>query len=171
MLPQVVAFNQSNVFSTGVSGGSLTLSGFFVPAHLASFASPGVLLMCGGLTPQVDFVGADQVASSTRIHFQSTQKELALLQPELPQAVAAYEQLAVSAGLNTAQINALQTFDNTPDGGHCEFDGQAFSSGIQRVFNNFATIMQGGHGSVNGINATTVLNGVAGGSISFSGSS
>jgi len=172
VLPQVAAFNASNIFFTGVSGGSLTLSGFFVPAHMANFAGTGVLLMCGGLVPQVDFVGADKVISSTRIHFQSTQQELSSLQPELPKAISAFEQVATDAGLNKQQIDALQTVDNTPNGGHCEFDEKGFSSGIQLISNNFANIMQGGNGAVRGIQAQTVLTGVVGNEdLQFSGAS
>jgi hypothetical protein len=162
VLPQIAAFNASNVFFTGVSGGSLTLSGFFVPAHMQNFAGTGVLLMCGALAPQVDFVGADQVVASTKIHFQSTKQELESLQGAIPEAVTAYEQAANAAGLNAAQINALQTVDNTPNGGHCEFDEQGFSSGIQLISDNFANIMQGGNGAVRGIDAQTVLTGVVG---------
>lgn len=162
VLPQMVAFNSSNVFMTGVSGGSLTLSGFFVPAHMANFAGTGVLLMCGGLAPQVDFNNSAAVASTTKIHFQSTQQELTSLQAAIPEAITAYEQLATGAGLNAQQVGALQTVDNTPNGGHCEFDEQGFSSGIQLVSNNFASIMQGGNGAVQGINTQTVLTPVVG---------
>ncbi|KAJ0123512.1 hypothetical protein J7T55_011977 [Diaporthe amygdali] len=162
VLPQMVAFNSSNVFMTGVSGGSLTLSGFFVPAHMANFAGTGVLLMCGALPPQVDFNNSAAVAGTTKIHFQSTQQELTTLQDAIPQAITAYEQLATGAGLNAQQVGALQTVDNTPNGGHCEFDEQGFSSGIQLVSNNFASIMQGGDGAVQGINTQTVLKSVVG---------
>ncbi|KAH8907958.1 hypothetical protein BR93DRAFT_995921 [Coniochaeta sp. PMI_546] len=162
VLPQVAAFNASNIFFTGVSGGSLTLSGFFVPAHMAEFAGTGVLLMCGGLVPQVDVVGADQFVGNTKIHFQSTQQELALLQPAIPDAIVAYEQLASQAGLNAQEVGALQTVDNTPNGGHCEFDEQGFSSGIQLIADNFASIMQGGDGAVQGINVQSVLTPVVG---------
>lgn len=170
VLPQMVAFNSSNIFFTGVSGGSLTLSGFFVPAHMTNFAGTGVLLMCGGLPPQVDFVDANKVISTTPIHFQSSQNELAELQQSIPQSISAFEQLATTAGLNTQQVGALQTADNTPNGGHCEFDGQGFSSGIQLVSNNFASIMQGGNGAVNGIPTQTVLKSVVGQTLKFSGS-
>jgi hypothetical protein len=162
VLPQVAAFNASNIFFTGVSGGSLTLSGFFVPAHMAEFAGTGVLLMCGALVPQVDAVNADQFVGNTKIHFQSTQQELALLQPAIPDAIVAYEQLAAQAGLDAAQVGQLQTVDNTPNGGHCEFDEQGFSSGIQLIADNFANIMQGGNGAVQGINAQSVLTPVVG---------
>lgn len=169
VLPQMVAFNQSNVFFTGVSGGSLTLSGFFVPAHMASFAGTGVLLMCGALPPQVDFVNASAVVASTPIHFQSSQNELASLQTSIPQSIAAFQKLATAAGLADQQVGALQTADNTPNGGHCEFDGKGFSSGIQLVSNNFASIMQGGNGSVAGIPTQTVLKPVVGQKLAFSG--
>lgn len=162
VLPQVAAFNQSNVFFTGVSGGALVMSGFFVPAHMTNFKGTGVLLNCGALAPQVDFVDADAVATSTKIHFQSSQDELTSLKRTIPQSIAAYEQLAANAGLNVAQVNALQTVDATPNGGHCAFDGKGFVSGIQLVADNFQNIMQGGDGVVQGIGAQSVLQGVVG---------
>ncbi|KAK1758577.1 hypothetical protein QBC47DRAFT_145407 [Echria macrotheca] len=162
VLPQVIAFDPANVFFTGVSGGSLTLSGFFIPAHLSEFPNTGVLLMCGGLVPQVDVVDAAGFITNSKIHFQSTQQELELLQPAIPAAIKAYEALAAGQGLNARQIGALQTVDNTPNGGHCEFDEAGFSSGIQLISNNFASIMQGGNGAVQGINAKTVLKSVVG---------
>ncbi|SPO00161.1 uncharacterized protein DNG_03011 [Cephalotrichum gorgonifer] len=160
VLPQVLSFNSSNVFFTGVSGGALLMSGFFVPAHGANFAGNGVLLNCGALAPQVDVVDAATVGATTRIHFQSTQDELASLQQSIPEAIVAYEQIAADAGLSAAEVNALQTVDNTPNGGHCEFDGRDFVDGIQLIADNFATIMQGGDGEVNGIG--NVLTGVVG---------
>jgi hypothetical protein len=65
-------------------------------------------------------------------------------------------------GLNAAQIGQLQTVDNTPNGGHCEFDELGFVSGIQLIADNFANIMQGGDGVVQGIDAPTVLTSVVG---------
>jgi hypothetical protein len=116
-LAQDVAFDPTQVFFTGVSGGSLLLSGFFIPAFMASYQS-GVLLNCGGLVPQVDVVDGAAMIANTKIHFQSTQSDLAELQPAIPAAIKAYEQLATDAGLSATQIGALQTVDNTPDGGH-----------------------------------------------------
>lgn len=78
----------------------------------------GVLLNCGALPPQVPFQDAAATISATTIHFQSTQRELALVQQNLPPAITAYEDLATQAGLSAAQINALQTVNNSPDGGH-----------------------------------------------------
>lgn len=152
-LPNVVAFNKSNVFFTGVSGGSLTLSGFFMPAHMGNFPNTGVQLNCGGLAPQVDFTPEAAAAmANTRIHFQSTTQELKSLQQSIPQAVKAYETAGTNAGLNTQQLNALQTVDNTPNGGHCAFDGQGFVSGVQLMASNYANVMlPGGNGQVAGI--------------------
>ncbi|KAK1964193.1 hypothetical protein LZ32DRAFT_599707 [Colletotrichum eremochloae] len=168
-LPQVMAFNQSNVFFTGVSGGSLMLSGFFMPAHIQNFAGNGVLLNCGGLPPQVDVQDAQAVAG-TRIHFQSTQQELSILQKSIPASIKAYEKIATGAGLSADQVNAQQTVNNSPNGGHCAFDEKGFVSGIQLIANNYATIMQGGNGEVQGIG--NVLTGVTGNeNLQFTGSS
>jgi hypothetical protein len=164
-LPQRVAVNMSNIVFTGVSGGSLMLSGFFIPGQMQNFANSAVELNCGGLAPQVDFVDAATVMSQTRIHFQSTQNELASLQGSIPKAVVAYEQAAAAAGLSAAQVNALQTVDNTPVGGHCAFDGKDFVSGVQVMSSSYASVMQGGNGAVDGIGAPSqgvVTTGVVG---------
>lgn len=161
-LPNMVAFNKSNVFFTGVSGGSLTLSGFFMPAHMGNYPNTGVMLNCGALTPQVNFSPEAAAAmGNTRIHFQSTSQELRSLQRDIPRAVTAYEQAAGKAGLNAQQINALQTVNNSPNGGHCAFDGKGFNSGVQLMADNYQNVMQaGGTGQVNGIGF--VSNGVVG---------
>ncbi|KAI8632971.1 hypothetical protein F5Y19DRAFT_335624 [Xylariaceae sp. FL1651] len=206
VLPQVLAFDNASVSFTGVSGGSLLLSGFFMPAFMQNFASPAaaaaagagaatkrtngsaagagagagtagqqrsqVLLNCGGLTPQVA-VSADAAAAlaNTRIHYQSTQAELALLQPAIPQAIAAYEKVVSDAGLTAQQIAALQTVDNSPNGGHCEFDGRDFVSGVQLMADSYAAVLQGGDGLLAGTNVN-VLNPVPGNEkLVFSGAS
>jgi hypothetical protein len=164
-LPQRVAVNMSNIVFTGVSGGSLMMSGFFIPAQMQNYVNSAVELNCGGMPPQVPFQNAATVMSQTRIHFQSTQSELQLLQGSIPQAVAAYEQLGADAGMSAAQINALQTVDNTPAGGHCAFDGQDFVSGVQTMASSYANVMQGGNGVVQGIGAPStgvVTTGVVG---------
>ncbi|EAT91966.2 hypothetical protein HBI56_008580 [Parastagonospora nodorum] len=164
-LPARVAVNMSNVVFTGVSGGSLMLSGFFIPAQMQNFANSAVELNCGGMPPQVAFVDQATVMSQTRIHFQSTQNELTLLQGSIPQAVVAYEQAAAQGGMSAAQVNALQTVDNTPVGGHCAFDGKDFVSGVQVMSSSYASVMQGGNGAVQGIGAPSagvVTTGVVG---------
>lgn len=152
-IPQDVAVDMANVHFTGVSGGSLLMSDFFMPAFGAAYATAGktgVMLMCGGMEPQVAVVNPTALAQA-RIHFQSTTQELTLLQPSIPKSVVAYEKIATDAGMSAAQVGALQTVDNTPNGGHCEFDGKAFVSGIQVMSSAYASVMQGGTGDVNGI--------------------
>ncbi|KAK1833093.1 hypothetical protein QBC39DRAFT_401996 [Podospora conica] len=151
VLPRMVAFDAGNVFFTGVSGGALLLSGFFMPGQVARIpGTKGVLLMCGAMAPQVRVVGGG-VFAGLRIHYQSTRGELVSLQGAIPEAVTAFEDLAAAAGLSRAEIGALQTVDNEPEGGHCEFDGRGFDSGIQVVVDGFGSIMQGGNGVVAGI--------------------
>ena len=163
VLPTLISFDPSQIFFTGVSGGALTLSGFFVPAHLAEFPGTGVLLMCGALSPQIDVVSPESFIGNTKIHFQSTKGELVSLQEAIPDAIRAFEELAAGVGgPNNAEIGLLQTVDNTPDGGHCEFDGLGFVSGIQLIADNFANIMQGGDGVVEGIDVASVLTSVVG---------
>ncbi|GAW23280.1 hypothetical protein ANO14919_128340 [Xylariales sp. No.14919] len=196
VLPQVLAFDAGSVSFTGVSGGSLLLSGFFLPAFMQNFASPvataagasaaafaratnstgqktsQVLLNCGALAPQVD-VSADAAAAlaNTRLHFQSTQAELADLQASIPEAIVAYEQVVAGAGLAVPQIAALQTVDNSPDGGHCEFDERDFVSGVQLMADSFAAVVQGGDGLLAGTDVN-VLNPVPGNErLVFSGAS
>ncbi|KAF1936099.1 hypothetical protein EJ02DRAFT_459818 [Clathrospora elynae] len=164
-MPKIVAMNASNVVFTGVSGGSLLMSGFFIPGQMQNFPNSAVELNCGALAPQVAFADAATVMNQTRIHYQSTQSELASLQDSIPQAIAAYEKLAVAAGLSTDQVNQMQTVDNTPQGGHCEFDGKDFVTGVQTMLTSFSNVMQGGNGLVAGIGAPSkgqVANGVVG---------
>lgn len=169
-LAQDVAFDPTKVFFTGVSGGSLLLSGFFVPAFGATYKS-GFLLNCGALTPQVQVADPANMISNTKIHFQSTQAELADLQPELPRAIFAYESLANEAGLSPDQIGKLQTVDNSPNGGHCEFDGKDFVSGVQLMASNYENIIgDRATGDVKGIG--NVLTSVVGNEkLKFGGSS
>ncbi|TQS39263.1 hypothetical protein Golomagni_00212 [Golovinomyces magnicellulatus] len=169
-LAKDVAFDPAKVFFTGVSGGSLLLSGFFVPAFGATYKS-GVLLNCGALTPQVQVADSTNMISNMKIHFQSTQAELADLQPELSRAISAYESLANEAGLSPDQIGKLQTVDNSPNGGHCAFDGIDFVSGVQLMASNYENIIgDKATGDVKGIG--NVLKSVVGNEkLKFSGSS
>ncbi|KAI0169747.1 hypothetical protein GGR52DRAFT_480602 [Hypoxylon sp. FL1284] len=172
VMPTVLAFNASRVSFTGVSGGSLMLSGFLMPGHMAQFGESQVLLNCGGLPPQVD-VSADNAAAlaATRVHFQSTQQEQAQLQPAIRAAVAAYEQLAAGEGVGADELAARQTVDNSPVGGHCEFDEKDFVSGVQLMADSYSAVMQGGDGVLAGTDVD-VLNPVLGNEdLAFSGAS
>lgn len=151
-LPKMMAFNQSQVYFTGVSGGSLMLSGFFIPAQMKNYPGTGVLLNCGGLAPQVPFEDSANVIKTTKIHYQSTFNELTDLQTSIPKAVSAYEKVATDAGMTPDQIATMQTIDNTPQGGHCAFDGQSFQTGVQLMATSFSNVIQdGGNGMVMGI--------------------
>ncbi|KAF2848525.1 hypothetical protein T440DRAFT_167282 [Plenodomus tracheiphilus IPT5] len=164
-MPKIVAMDASAVVFTGVSGGSLLMSGFFIPAQMQNFPNSAVELNCGAMPPQVQFADAATVMTQTKIHYQSTTGELALLQDAIPQAIVAYEQLAADAGLSAAQVNQLQTVDNSPNGGHCEFDGKDFVSGVQTMLTSYSNVMQGGDGTVAGLGAPSngvVTTGVVG---------
>jgi len=154
-LPKVVNFDATKIFMEGVSGGSLLLSGFMLPTFGASLGVPGAVLGCGGLAPEVAVQGD---LSNLRLHWQSTVDELPDLQTSIPQAIAAYEQLAADAGLTDAQISQLQTADASPNGGHCEFDQKDFVSGVQLLSDNYGDIING-NAALNGV---TVTNGVVG---------
>ena len=137
-----MAFDPGNVFFTGGSGRSLLLSGFFVPAFGAQYKT-GVVLNCGALDPQVNVTDAATLVTNMKIHFQSTQDELALLQPAIPKTITAYEKLATTAGISAVQIGTMQTVDNTPNGGgRCGFDGTGFVPGVQLMSTNYANIME-----------------------------
>ncbi|KAN0094039.1 hypothetical protein V8E51_017223 [Hyaloscypha variabilis] len=141
-LSKDVAFDPGNVFFTGGSGRSLLLSGFFVPAFGAQYKT-GVVLNCGALDPQVNVTDAATLVTNMKIHFQSTQDELALLQPAIPKTITAYEKLATTAGISAVQIGTMQTVDNTPNGGgRCGFDGTGFVPGVQLMSTNYANIME-----------------------------
>lgn len=164
-MPNLVAFNKSAVKFTGVSGGSLLMSGFFIPAQMTNYPNSAVELNCGGMPPQVPFNNASNVIAQTRIHYQSTQSELKLLQGSIPKAIKAYEQAASDAGLSSDQINQMQTVDNTPQGGHCAFNGKDFVSGVQTMLSSYSNVVQGGNGMVKGLGAPSngfVTNGVVG---------
>lgn len=98
-----------------------------------------------------------------------------------PTAILAYEQLAADAGLATAQINALQTADASPNGGHwsvlrsspffsssriySEFDEKDFVTGVQLLTDNFSDIVDGAAT----LNGASVTSGVVGNENLFGG--
>lgn len=140
-LPKWIAFDPSKVFFTGVDGGSMLLSGFFIPTYMQNFKGNGVLLNCGAMVPHVGFKSQADVFRTTRIHFQSTQNELDYIQKVIPQAFNIYQKTGKDAGLSAAEISSMQTVNNSPVGGHCAFDSKSYKSGVQLVMNNFGNIM------------------------------
>lgn len=167
-LPKYMAFNSSKVYFTGISGGSLMLSGYFMPAHMGNFAGNGVLLGCGAMEPRVTVTSSARDAlAKTRIHYQSTQKELQHLHGSIAATMKTYEKLVTEKGMKTEEVNKLQTANNKPDAGHCQFDEKGFNSGIQLIADNYAAVMLGGNGEVPGIGS--VLQGVSGQELKFTG--
>ncbi|TPX78158.1 hypothetical protein CcCBS67573_g00590 [Chytriomyces confervae] len=144
VLPQMMpGFNQSRVYFTGVSGGSLTLTSAMIPLYGSMFQS-GWLIMCGGL-PSPNGIPASAIGPNTRIHVQTTINELAFLKQSIPPALADLNQaIAKVPGITPQQAATQFTFDGTPNGGHCAFDGQGFSSGIQAVVSQFTALMLNG---------------------------
>ncbi|KAI8609919.1 hypothetical protein BC830DRAFT_1054867, partial [Chytriomyces sp. MP71] len=140
VLPQMMpGFNPNKVYFTGVSGGSLTLTTAMIPMFGNMFQS-GYLILCGGLASP-NGIPAGAIGPNTRIHFQTTTNELAFLQTSIPQAVADVNAAVAALGLPVDQAAKQFTFDGTPTGGHCAFDGQAFASGIQAMVSQFGTVM------------------------------
>lgn len=156
-LPTVIDFDLSQVWFSGVSGGSLLLSGFFMPMFLSTYKTGG-MLMCGGMSPPSNRAGLKntidaETLTTSRIHWESSQQELSSLKATIPPAIQYYEKLARQTGsMSDAAIDAKQTADATPTAGHCAFDGQGFNSGIQLVVDSWSRVMQqGGDGQVKGI--------------------
>jgi hypothetical protein len=150
VLPDLVNFDAEKVSFTGVSGGSLLLSGFLIPAFGASLGVNAVIYNCGALAPEVAVQGD---ISNIKMHFQSTGNELPILIQSIPQSIAAYVQLQQAAGLTGAALDAVLTGDaKLSNGGHCEFDGQDFVNGVQLMADSFSNIVQNGQGTVGNFN-------------------
>lgn len=156
-LPTVIDFDPNQVWFSGVSGGSLLLSGFFVPMFMSKYKT-GVMLMCGGMSPPTNRAGLtttldNATLSGMRLHWESSQQELSSLKMTIPAGIQYYESAARQvAGMSDAAIDLKQTADATPTAGHCAFDGKGFNSGIQMVSDSWSRVMQeGGDGQVKGI--------------------
>ncbi|TPX63852.1 hypothetical protein SpCBS45565_g06324 [Spizellomyces sp. 'palustris'] len=147
-LPKLVNFDKNKVSFTGVSGGSLLLSGYFIPTFATTYKNNNFLLNCGALAPAVK-VKDPASLGTLRVHFQSTQNEQAGLKPEFNKAMAAYSKELSGAGLNDDAINKQFTADASPKGAHCAMDGKAFVSGVTLMVDNFGSVF--GDGNVQGI--------------------
>ncbi|KAL5606691.1 uncharacterized protein BROUX77_003901 [Berkeleyomyces rouxiae] len=158
-LPEILAFDNEKVYFTGISGGSKLLTGFFIPAYMHLFPNTGALLLCGAMPPQVPFVKPENFIGNTRLHFQSTQKELpspSKLRECLTETIHIYFTEAGAYNVQPDVLAKLQTSNNKPDSKHCVFDGQSFNSGVKLLVDHFPNIMQaGGDGWVPGIGVVT----------------
>lgn len=143
-LPTVLRFNPQDVWFTGVSGGAIMLSGFFLPTYLNEYKT-GAMLLCGGMAPTAERAAAPgfrEALATARIHWQATQNEQPGLKTTITQGVNLYSRLAGNT--------AVQTVDASPAGRHCVFDNRGFNSGIQLMVNNWGKIMFG-DGAVPGV--------------------
>ncbi|KAI8908749.1 hypothetical protein DFJ77DRAFT_433906, partial [Powellomyces hirtus] len=148
-LPKLVKFDATKVSFTGVSGGSLLLGGFFIPTFASTYQGNNFMLNCGSLDP-VAAIQDPAAVASLRIHFQSSQREFPDLKTSITQTITSLTATYKAAGLSDAEINAKMTADATPNGGHCEMDGQGFVSGITLMVDNYGSVMLG-NGAVPGI--------------------
>jgi hypothetical protein len=124
------------IYFSGVSGGSYFLAGHFLPMY-GHVYKRGAFLMCGGMAPQVAFV-QPEFLKSFRIHWQITAGERDDIKASVDDSVSGWKSALTKAGGDAA----LETFAAEGDGGHCEFDGQDYTSGIQSMMDlKFATIV------------------------------
>lgn len=126
------------VYFSGVSGGSYFLSGHFIPTF-GSFYKTGAFLMCGGMAPQVTFKEVGFL-SSFRIHWEITAGERNDIKASVRQSIAGYKrELDALAGV----VSGIETNNEEGPGGHCEFDGVDYTSGIQFMMDEkFSTILK-----------------------------
>ncbi|PHH54244.1 hypothetical protein CFIMG_003165RA [Ceratocystis fimbriata CBS 114723] len=148
----ILSFDSDNVFFTGISGGAMLLTGYFIPTFMHELPNTGALLLCGAMPPQVPWVKAKKFIGNTRFHFQSTKNELDGLGDLIIETIDAFSETATKMRVSDNRLDKLQTVNNDPKGGHCIFDGVDFYSSIKLMAESYPNIMQkGGDGIVPGI--------------------
>lgn len=124
------------IYFSGVSGGAYFLSGTFIPTYGNVYRS-GAFLMCGGEEPRVDFAMPDFL-KNFRIHFQVTAGERLDIRRSVTKTLVAYGQALDDAGADEALLSS----EFKGDGGHCEFDGKGYTTGIQYMMDlKFSSIL------------------------------
>lgn len=121
------------IFFSGVSGGAYFLAGNFIPAFSQKYKT-GAFLMCGGEAPRVPFAD-NAVLKTFRIHWQVTAGERADITQSVNASIAAYkaEIDRQRTGDATVEPGKVQTNEFVGAGGHCEFDGVSYTTGIQQM--------------------------------------
>jgi hypothetical protein len=122
--------DRERIYFSGVSGGAYFLAGSFIPTFGASYRS-GAFLMCGGEAPRSAF-NDPQSLSHFKTYFQVTAGERQDILTSMRDSFNAYQRTynsVVGAG-NTQNILGSEIVGS---GGHCEFDGRAYTSGIQSM--------------------------------------
>lgn len=119
--------DQDKIYFSGVSGGAYFLSGHFIPMFGRLYKS-GAFLMCGGMRPAVAFE-SPEFLKSFRVHFQTTSGERQDITTSVRAAIAGFKAELDKLGGADGQ----QTSEFAGAGGHCEFDGRDYTSGIQQM--------------------------------------
>lgn len=121
------------IYFSGVSGGAYFLTGNFIPTFGQNYHS-GAFIMCGGEAPRVNFADPTML-TQFRIYFQTTAGERQDITQSVQKSISAYQRAldsaVQSAGLSGFDKKKVLDSEIIGNGGHCEFDGQAYSSGIQ----------------------------------------
>jgi hypothetical protein len=129
------------IYFSGVSGGSYFLAGNFIPTYGHEYGS-GAFLMCGGEAPRVDFV-KPEFLRSFRIIWQVTAGERQDITANVRQSIDAYRRALDDVAAGDAAASKMQTNEFEGAGGHCEFDGQSYTTGIRYMLDaKFETVLK-----------------------------
>jgi predicted peptidase len=123
--------NLDRIYFSGVSGGAYFLMGSFLP-EFGQLYNSAALVMCGGEAPRVAFADP-KMLSRFRIHMEVTAGERQDILSSVQSTVSAYKNAMTAAGIPGEQQAKLQTLTIQGPGGHCEFDGVSYTSGIQQA--------------------------------------
>ncbi|PHH72941.1 hypothetical protein CDD80_4165 [Ophiocordyceps camponoti-rufipedis] len=140
---------QKTTFMT-ISGGSNVFTNCFMPRHLETFPKMAAVVGCGAVPPGDGLFTqkSKEALKTARMHFQSTQREADGFQITLPQSIAKYSEFGLEVTDQSA-LDKKQTFDNSPSGGHCVFDGDSFKTGSDLLAKSIPDILFKGE-AVNG---------------------
>ncbi len=113
------------IYFSGVSGGAYFLTGNFIPSYGKGYRT-GAFLMCGGEAPRVAF-DEPEFLKDFSIYWQVTAGERNDILASVRRSMRAYK----TALDGVAGDAKMQMSEIVGDGGHCEFDGEEYTSGIQ----------------------------------------
>lgn len=121
------------IFFSGVSGGAYFLTGSFIPQFGHHYNS-GAFILCGGEAPRVAFAQPDML-KNFRIYWQVTAGERGDITSSIRQSLSAYDRaLTIAiAGDSNFDRKKVQDTETKGPGGHCEFDDQSYTTGIQFI--------------------------------------
>jgi hypothetical protein len=123
--------NLDKIYFSGVSGGAYFLMGSFIPEFGANYNS-AAMIMCGGEPPRVAFADP-KMLGKWRLHFEVTAGERQDILTSVQSTINAYKSATASAGVAADVQAKLQTVSIQGNGGHCEFDGVSYTTGIQQA--------------------------------------